>query len=671
MRRFAFVLILCLATPAQAADRAGASAAMRAGLTQFYAGNPRAARVQLLNAIKADPSWALPHAVEGRINLALGDGIAAQSELERAMAAGMKEAEISHLLAEAFLLQGDTNRAMAEAQIMPSSKTAKAYASRIRARAALAMGNYGRTAQEIDAAMALAPKSSLLWSDIARFRMMGGNIAGAVAAAQISTTNNPNNSDALMLMGQLVRGQYGLMAAIPWFQRVLDLDANNLPAMIEMAATLGDAGRNREMLEMTRRVLSVDPGNARAYFLQAVMAARADKVDLARSLIYRINGRMDDVPAMMLLGAVLDLKEGNSESAIATLQGLVKEQPTNLKARRLLGTAMWRAGDAKSAISVLQPLAKRADADSYTLSVIGRAYEDDGNRGAAATFLDRAAMPVRGAAVPFEMQGNLAALASQNMGDADNADVAIPRISAMIAGGQSASALVDAQRILSKNPGVPAAHVLVGDTLMSLNRPADAAKAYSDAANIQFSEPNAMRFLAALQKSGQDAAALRVLDLFLSQNPRSVPGLLLASDHFMETGQWDRAIDLLEGLRARLGDRDATLLSNLGWAWFSKGDARKAVTFARAAYSIAPGNPAVANSSGWILYKTGSDKAEGVALLQKAVSIAPDHPGLRFQLAQALIGTGHNEAARVHLEKAIGTPGFVDRQKAAALLAGL
>jgi cellulose synthase operon protein C len=671
MRRFVIVLFLCLATPAQAADRASASSAMRAGLTQFYAGNPRAARVQLLNAIKADPSWALPHAVAGRINLALGDGIAAQSELERALAAGMKEAEISHLLAEAFLLQGDPNRAMAEAQIVPPTKTARAYASRIRARAALAMGDYKRASTEMDAAIALAPKSSLLWSDIARSRLTGGNIAGAVAAAQISTTNNPNNSDALMLMGQLVRGQYGLMAAIPWFQRVLELDPNNLPAMSEMAATFGDAGRNREMLEMTRRMLSIDPGNARAYFLQAVLAARADKVPLARSLIYRINGRMDAVPAMMLLGAVLDLKEGNSESAIDTLQDLVKAQPTNLKARRLLGTAMWRAGDAKSAIAVLQPLARRADADSYTLSVIGRAYEEDGNRGAAATYLDRAAMPVRGEPVPFEMQGNLAALASQNIVDSDNADVAIPRISAMIAGGRNASALVDAQRILSKNPGVPAAHVLVGDALMALNRPADAATAYRDATNIQFSEPNALRFLAALQKSGQDAAALRVLDLFLSQNPRSVPGLLLASDHFMETGQWDRAIELLEGLRTRLGDRDATLLSNLGWAWFSKGDVNRAVTFARDAYAIAPGNPAVANSSGWILYKTGKDKATGVALLQKAVSIAPNHPGLHFQLAQALIGTGQKEAARVHLEKAIGTPGFADRQKAAALLAGL
>jgi cellulose synthase operon protein C len=207
--------------------------------------------------------------------------------------------------------------------------------------------------------------------------------------------------------------------------------------------------------------------------------------------------------------------------------------------------------------------------------------------------------------------------------------------------------------------------------LMALGKPGEAAAAYQNAANIRFSEPVALRFIDALRKSGQDAAALRVLDMFLGQNPRSVSALLLAADHFMASGEWERAIAILEGLRTRLGNRDATLLGNLGWAWFNKRDYAKAVQFSGAAYKMSPANPALANSYGWILFQSGKDKVLGLKLLTKATAIAPDHPGLAWQLGQALVASGRGEAARPYLTKAAATPNFADHKAAAAMLGGL
>jgi tetratricopeptide (TPR) repeat protein len=188
----------------------------------------------------------------------------------------------------------------------------------------------------------------------------------------------------------------------------------------------------------------------------------------------------------------------------------------------------------------------------------------------------------------------------------------------MVAAGELGPALAAAEWLRSANRGAPAAHVLAGDVLMAMNRPADAANAYRDAANIQFSEPAAMRFVAALQKSGQSAAALRVLQLFLGQNPRSVRALRLAAEHHMTSGQWDRAIGILQDLRLRLGNRDATLLANLGWAWFRKGNTGRALAYSGAAYRLAPSNPAVAKGYGLILVQSGKDKAGGAALLKTA-----------------------------------------------------
>jgi cellulose synthase operon protein C len=670
--RFGLALWLALiSAPALAGDRDAATADMHRGIDLLIQGNAPAARVALVKAIGEDPEWALPRAVQGRIMLALGDGAGAEAELRAAEERGMPVVKLRHLYSHAALLLGNSERAIEEASADKLPPVSASYAERIMGKAALASGDFAKARASFDKAIGLTPQSSALWSDIGHFRMASGDVAGALDAARQSVAFNPRNVDGLMLMGELVRGQFGLVAAIPWFEAVLKTDPGHMGAMTELAATLGDAGRAGAMLAVTRKMLTIDPGNPRAYFLQAVLAARAGNYELARAMMYRTKNQIDAVPAVMLLNAILYLKDDNGEQATTTLKELVKAQPTNLKAKRLLGAAMWRSGDARSAITVLRPVANRPDADSYTLSVIGRAYEEQGDGEAAALFLDRAAAPVRGDPVPFEMAGGLANLARETAKGANDADVAIPQISRMIAAGQTGAALARAQQLAKANPGAPAAQVLVGDAYMAMERPQEAAQAYQSAANIRFSEPIALRFIDALSKSGRDGAALRVLDMFLSQNPRSVAGQLLAADHFMATGAWDRAIAVLDGLRGRLGNRDATLLGNLGWAWFNKRDYGKATQFSAAAYAIAPSNPAVANSYGWILFKSGQDKVQGVKLLSKAAAIAPNHPGLAFQLGEALLATGQPIAAKAQLQKAAAAKDFADHGAAAAMVARL
>src|SRR3569833_537556 len=77
----------------------------------------------------------------------------------------------------------------------------------------------------------------------------------------------------------------------------------------------------------------------------------------------------------------------------------------NVTARRLLGAALLRSGDAKGALDVLRPIALRGDADSYTLALVGRAFEATGERDWAANFLDRSAWPAANGAAPFDRAG--------------------------------------------------------------------------------------------------------------------------------------------------------------------------------------------------------------------------------------------------------------------------
>ena len=81
-----------------------------------------------------------------------------------------------------------------------------------------------------------------------------------------------------------------------------------------------------------------------------------------------------------------------------------------------------------------------------------------------------------------------------------------------------------------------------------------------------------LRLIDALDRTGQRAAAQKALALFLSQNPAGrFPARRLAAHWQIAAGDWDDAIQTLEGLRASIGDRDAALLAELGYAYVGQG----------------------------------------------------------------------------------------------------
>ena len=85
----------------------------------------------------------------------------------------------------------------------------------------------------------------------------------------------------------------------------------------------------------------------------------------------------------------------------------------------------------------------------------------------------------------------------------------------------------------------------------------------------------------------------------------------------------------------------------------------KALEYAAHAYALAPGNPSVANTYGWVLVQKG-DLTQGIAALRRAVALSPDDAEYRVYLAKALIQSGDKAGARKELDVAAKS----DNQKA-------
>lgn len=655
---------------AQAGDTAASREAQAKGEALLSQGDVRAARVEFMNAIKADPSNIVARLAQARVALELGQSDIASEQIARATELGAPATETSYLLAHVRLSEGNFAEALKLADPALAGERHGEYATRVRAAALVAMGDVNAGRMELEGAIARGWRAVEVWIDLARLHKGTGDLASAFPAAAEAVRIGPRNVKALVLAAELDRQRFGLAAAVPWYRKALDVDGNNIEALLGLAATLGDAGANREMLELTRRVLSLDQRNARAWYLQSVMAARAGRFDLARSLLTRTSGRLDSEPAVMLLQATIELHDGAHEQAIDRLSELVELQPANLTARRLLAAAYAQAKDHDAVIATLRGLSAREDADSYTLTLIGRAFEAKGDVVAAAAMLDRAASPkLRPSQALVTIP--LGKAATDNANNPLDARTAIPLIAAQMGAGQANAALGRASEIARRNPGVPAAQVLLGDVQGALGNWQAAASAYKTAANLDFSEGTALRFARALVNVGDVQGAARVIALYLSQNPQSIPVRLMLADIHMSAGRWQSAVAELEIVRARVGNRDAALLNNLAWASIKAGESASALRYARTAFGLMPGNPAVAGTYGWALHRDGTDRGRAVAMLEKAARMAPLDPALRFQLAQAYAAAGRKGDARKAATIALQSNRFVDRQAAQAFIARL
>ncbi|WP_294080456.1 tetratricopeptide repeat protein [Sphingomonas sp.] len=664
---FAVAILAFRSVVSNRIDPAAARESLARAQAYLKANNASAARSQAFSAVRADPKWGEASLMLARADLMLDEGVAGEAALRRAIDNGVDPKRTVALMAHAILLQGDPRRAIVESRKAPEAD--RLYALRVQTRAYATGGNLAAAQEAAMAAVRLAPESADAWTELGRFRFNAGDIVGAIEAASKAVDLDKGNTDALLLRGELVRTQYGLSASLPWFEAALKRDPYRHAALIQYAATLGDVGRTRDMLAVTRKAMEAHPLSPQAFYLQAVLAARAQNFDLARQLLQRAGGGIAGLPGGVLLGGTLDMADGNYQRAIEKFRYLVSQQPMNITARKLLAAALLRSDASKNGIDTLRPVVARGDADSYALTLVARGYERIGERAFAAQYFDRAAYPARDGSVWFSSDDALPMLsAAAAKAPTDDPRAMIPLIRGMIEHGDTAQALAKAKEIAGRNPGAPAAHSLVGDTLMLMKRPADAVPYYKAAASIRFDEPTMLRLVEALDKAGQRQDASNALALFLSQNPLDLAALRLSAAWQAAAGDYDAAIDSLEAIRLRIGDRDAGLLAELAYAYAAVGEPERAAHYADAAYAIAPSNPAVAGALGWTLARSG-DTAGGIEALEKAVTIAPRHPMLRWQLAQAYVDAGRKADAKTQARAAIAIPGFAEKGAAEALLA--
>ncbi|MEP7222486.1 MAG: tetratricopeptide repeat protein [Novosphingobium sp.] len=564
----------------------------------------------------ADPGRAEAYITKARGSLSHGDGIAAEMTLRQALSAGASRQSVAALMGEAWLDQRDLDKArewLGPASFAPADTL---HGLRMLGQLEVADGNLAAAAHALDRALALNPGNADVWVDVAQVRYRGGEQAQAVAAVDHALALNAESVRALLFRGLIVRDQYGLGQSLPWFEAGLLHQPGNAELLGDYAATLGELGRAKQMLTVTRHMIDIGVDVPRAYYLQAVLAARAGDFKLARGLLNRTQDRLRDLPAAMMLQAMLEMQAGNANSAMETLGTLVERQPQNQTAVLLLARSMYAAGAQRALVDRFGGVAARAGASAYLQTLVGRSLEDLGRRDEAAAYLDRAAAVTPAELVPVAESGDIAALSGRYRGAPRDADAAIAYVRALLTAGNLTEASAVAARLRGDFPGLPAAQALMGDVQYRSGQFGAAAESYGRAAAVRLDDGLLPRLVLALARSGRRDVAAGVTSGYLAAHPGSRSAMRLAADYAASTGDWPRALALLEHLAETGSARDVRLNADLAYARLRSGDAAGAEQAGEAAYRLQPASRIAA--SAWAMALAARHRQPGLVSALKA-----------------------------------------------------
>ena len=559
-------------------------------------------------------------------NLAKGDGIGAEADLQRAASAGATRTELAAAMGEALIAQGELDRAREWLGPGQFAKNDAAYGWRMLALLERLQGNLPAAGRALDRGLAAAPRDPLLWIEIGRLRYVGGEQLQAIDAAERALANGPENPRTLEFRAQLLRDAMGPTAALPLYEKALEIAPEDLDLLGGYAAALGESGRANDMLRVTRRMLAKDARNPQAFYLQAVLAARAGNVALGRAMINRAAESLGTMPAALLLSGTLELEAGNANAAVLRLASLAAQQPANRSAQLLLARALYDAGDYNQLFARFGGEAQRSDASPYLLTLLGRALEDRGDRLGAAALLDRAAQAANPGVLPIGAGGTAGELAARWSANPGARGTVIPYVRSQLIAGNLPAAASAAQRFLDQHPGSADALALIGDVELSQGAPQLALQHYMLSSRVRFPAQLLPRIALAYDRLGQGGAVQPLLAQYLAMFPRNRTAQRMAASQAARAGDWNVANALLRNLVVRGGGRDWRLLADLSLAQMRSGDARAAIRSARRAWELQPASALTAQAYGMALAEAGSEPERARQLLEAARRAGGDNP---------------------------------------------
>ena len=228
------------------------------------------------------------------------------------------------------------------------------------------------------------------------------------------------------------------------------------------------------------------------------------------------------------------------------------------------------------------------------------------------------------------------------------------------------AALQIARQIQSQQPKSPIGFDREADIHLSQKNYPQAISAYDQALAKGAGTPGLIKVYRACLLAGNTKGADQRLAAWIQQNPKDYAARNFAAEIYMQTNRNQEAVVQYEEL-LKANPNNVNAMNNLASLYQRLKDSR-ALPLAEQALKLAPEQPAVQDTLGWILVGQGQ-MPRGLDLLRSAASKAPNMASIRYHYAVALARTGNKMEARNELNSALrSSEKFPELDEARALL---
>ncbi|MEI6642028.1 MAG: tetratricopeptide repeat protein [Novosphingobium sp.] len=476
------------------------------------------------------------------------------------------------------------------------------------ARKEFAAHDYLAAQTDLAAAMAAMPDDPALLELHARNALaMGDGIAAGASLDRLGQLRRPADYGRLLAEAALLRGQaQDALAALGADKSAPGLRLRGLVLLAQ--------GNEPGALEAFNAGLAAEPNHAPLLASLARLKLMGGNTPEARGLADRALAAERDLLDAMLVDGQVATAEGRLGQALAAYARAAKAYPGNLAA--LTGQA-----------GILGDLGRTDELTALLAGFQGRTT--DGTL---------AYLKARAASAKGDWSGTRDILQANEDKLKDRDDANVLYAQALTQLGQPEQARSRLVPMLSRHP----------ESLLLRRELAKAQLAGKDAAGaVQTLLPFArsktasvedLRLLANAAEAAGDPEAAFFAARARYPSPQSLGQALGAADAAMKAGNWGNAIKAYEQILALTDGRSALVLNNMAWAQSQVGNKEQALAFAQRAIAVAPEDPSVMDTLGWLLHETGGNRTRALDLLRRAAQKAPQNATIRSHFAEAQRG---------------------------------
>src|SRR5437763_11460099 len=702
------LLLSCSCTPEMKKTRA-----LQQGESHFKAGDYDAAKIEYLKVLRLDSGNALAYARCGAMWADEGAPLRAVAFLMKARELAPKDLDNRYKLARVYLRAGGPNEAfkeateilkqapdngpalalLAETSVTPEQNgTAEAklqhlpqqdnpYSEVANAVVAIRKGDLSKAEAALNHALSLDPKCAQAHIGLAQLSLNKKDNARAGQEIKAAADLSPVRSRERLTYAEFKMQTGDKEEARSYLQDLTKLARDFIGAWILQAKLAQSEKKYDEVATLLQNVFSRDPDNIEGRVVQAQELLGKGDIKQGTDILERAEKSFANNPLIKYQLALAYLQGRNTTQATSELEQAVKIAPKYVDAIVLLAQLRLRAGDPRSVITPLESALQLRPDITHIRTLLADAYQAVGRSEDAASLIreqikktpeDSQSYLVLGVILKQQKKDDEARKAFEKSLELNPQNVvAIDQLTDLDLAAKAFSAIHQrANAHLQKEPQSAPAYYIHGRSYVMEKNFAAAETALKKAIELDPNLAAAYNLLVAISvQTNKLPEALKELETVLAKNPQYSPALLTSGIIFERMGDFAKARDNYEKVLA-LNPKFAPALNNLAYIYSEKlNNLNRAGELARKAHELAPAEPSVQDTLGWVLCRQGKYQ-EPAELVEPSASKSSEKGEIQFHLGMANYMMGRLDEARAALQKAVSVPGdFPGKDEAKSRLA--